>query len=629
MKSILYIATVVLAGLTFAARAQYHDAEAFEARGNVKTITVKTEKPFKTFSTTHSFLATGELASVSYGQLSDIQRDDRGRLTGYTYNDYGSYYQFEYDDQGRVIRKYFSGGSSEYKYDQRGVVIQQIEDFFSVSYLDYDYLAFDDHDNWTKRTYINGADETVVETRMIIYWSETAVRQELSASGRSGSTIVLSGSPVSGNGIRYIDDRYSDFLKYNLSGARNTYTVILGRTPISTLEQLGDVAYTDIRADNGRTNLLAVGTQDKQVSFHAYGPQNLVNYITYSIGSIPEVWKTRYGIDANIYSDPNRRRKLEALGFKFLSSSDASLFSYANEQYYVGDDTSSKLFILEFILDSDKKLSQVRISIGDEVNGNNPQLRDSAIGTSTDTSSSTESNGENSEGGGFLRHFKRLAQARAAKEEQARQLREQTQQRHDAEATAEQPSTASGTSSTPPHTTPTNQSAAQASGILSAWSMVDHPFGVLEQDITADDAIRQLSDNFGWLAELLNRTRIELSSDTGYDMVYDQRVPTASAQFSETDGRLLSYAYRFDFIHGKDCPEAAPLLLIRHMSTKFADLLAKELRAAGIELAEHEISQLRKEEAHWHYSGAGRTVDLIVHYGLDSNYDVTLKITLR
>lgn len=629
MKSILYIATVVLAGLTFTARAQYHDAEAFEAKGNVKTITVKTEKPFKTFSTTHSFLATGELASVSYGQLSDIQRDDRGRLTGYTYNDYGSYYQFEYDDQGRVIRKYFSGGSSEYKYDQRGVVIQQIEDFFSVSYLDYDYLAFDDHDNWTKRTYINGADETVVETRMIIYWSETAVRQELSASGRSGSTIVLSGSPVSGNGIRYIDDRYSDFLKYNLSGARNTYTVILGRTPISTLEQLGDVAYTDIRADNGRTNLLAVGTQDKQVSFHAYGPQNLVNYITYSIGSIPEVWKTRYGIDANIYSDPNRRRKLEALGFKFLSSSDASLFSYANEQYYVGDDTSSKLFILEFILDSDKKLSQVRISIGDEVNGNNPQLRDSAIGTSTDTSSSTESNGENSEGGGFLRHFKRLAQARAAKEEQARQLREQTQQRHDAEATAEQPSTASGTSSTPPHTTPTNQSAAQASGILSAWSMVDHPFGVLEQDITADDAIRQLSDNFGWLAELLNRTRIELSSDTGYDMVYDQRVPTASAQFSETDGRLLSYAYRFDFIHGKDCPEAAPLLLIRHMSTKFADLLAKELRAAGIELAEHEISQLRKEEAHWHYSGAGRTVDLIVHYGLDSNYDVTLKITLR
>lgn len=629
MKSILYIATVVLAGLTFTARAQYHDAEAFEAKGNVKTITVKTEKPFKTFSTTHSFLATGELASVSYGQLSDIQRDDRGRLTGYTYNDYGSYYQFEYDDQGRVIRKYFSGGSSEYKYDQRGVVIQQIEDFFSVSYLDYDYLAFDDHDNWTKRTYINGADETVVETRMIIYWPETAVRQELSASGRSGSTIVLSGSPVSGNGIRYIDDRYSDFLKYNLSGARNTYTVILGRTPISTLEQLGDVAYTDIRAYNGRTNLLAIGTQDKQVSFHAYGPQNLVNYITYSIGSIPEVWKTRYGIDANIYSDPNRRRKLEALGFKFLSSSDASLFSYANEQYYVGDDTSSKLFILEFILDSDKKLSQVRISIGDEVNGNNPQLRDSAIGTSTDTSSSTESNGENSEGGGFLRHFKRLAQARAAKEEQARQLREQTQQRHDAEATAEQPSTASGTSSTPPHTTPTNQSAAQASGILSAWSMVDHPFGVLEQDITADDAIRQLSDNFGWLAELLNRTRIELSSDTGYDMVYDQRVPTASAQFSETDGRLLSYAYRFDFIHGKDCPEAAPLLLIRHMSTKFADLLAKELRAAGIELAEHEISQLRKEESHWRYSGIDRTVDLIVHYGLNSNYDVTLKITLR
>lgn len=629
MKSILYIATVVLAGLTFAARAQYHDAEAFEARGNVKTITVKTEKPFRTFSTTYSFLATGELAATSYGEPTDIRHDSNGRITEYRYNGSEGYYRFEYDNQGRLIRKYFPGGSSEYKYDQRGLVIQEIEDFFSVSYFDYEYLAFDDHDNWTKRTYINGDDETVVETRMIIYWPETAVRQELSASGRSGSTIVLSGSPVSGNGIRYIDDKYSDFLKYTLSGTRNTYTVIIGRTPISSLSQLGDVAYTDMRANKGQTYLLAVGTQDKQVSFHAYGPQNLVNYITYSIGSIPEVWKTRYGIDANIYSDPNRRRKLEALGFKFLSSSDASLFSYANEQYYVGDDTSSKLFILEFILDSDKKLSQVRISIGDEVNGNNPQLRDSAIGTSTDTSSSTESNGENSEGGGFLRHFKRLAQARAAKEEQARQLREQTQQRHDAEATAEQPSTASGTSSTPPHTTPTNQSAAQASGILSAWSMVDHPFGVLEQDITADDAIRQLSDNFGWLAELLNRTRIELSSDTGYDMVYDQRVPTASAQFSETDGRLLSYAYRFDFIHGKDCPEAAPLLLIRHMSTKFADLLAKELRAAGIELAEHEISQLRKEESHWRYSGIDRTVDLIVHYGLNSNYDVTLKITLR
>ena len=235
MKSILYIATVVLAGLTFTARAQYHDAEAFEAKGNVKTITVKTEKPFRTFSTTYSFLATGELAATSYGEPTDIRHDSNGRITEYRYNGSEGYYRFEYDNQGRLIRKYFPGGSSEYKYDQRGLVIQEIEDFFSVSYFDYEYLAFDDHDNWTKRTYINGADETVVETRMIIYWPETAVRQELSASGRSGSTIVLSGSPVSGNGIRYIDDKYSDFLKYTLSGTRNTYTVIIGRTPISSL----------------------------------------------------------------------------------------------------------------------------------------------------------------------------------------------------------------------------------------------------------------------------------------------------------------------------------------------------------------------------------------------------------
>ena len=59
MKSILYIATAILASLPLTARAQYHDAEAFEARGNVKTITVKTEKPFKTFSTTYSFLFPG------------------------------------------------------------------------------------------------------------------------------------------------------------------------------------------------------------------------------------------------------------------------------------------------------------------------------------------------------------------------------------------------------------------------------------------------------------------------------------------------------------------------------------------------------------------------------------------
>ena len=588
MRKILLILIGMLAGPMFV-EAQYHDAEVFEAKGRVKMITEDYTRLGRTIRSTYSFSPSGELLATQQGKIVSLERDGQGRLAKYVYNDAGSYYQYEYDGQGRVIRRFFPSGKAEYEYNDKGLMIQEIGKFFSTTCIRYTYLAFDEQGNWTERI-CDREGEEAREKRVITYWPES-VATETSVPTGPRRMIRVQDQIDPGENVRYVDEKYRGLLECVLHGSQNDYIVTLGQTTLYSMSQLEDMVYTDVRGSGKDIRILQIDGDKDKIIFHS-SPTGALRYIDYKPHRIPESWKTLYGIDQNIYRDPNRKQKLVAQGFKFLSEAKQTIFEYGTENYYIGKDPDSRVILLSLLTDSDEPYL-IRISLEDDEDGHFPQLREKASDTKNVATTTNENRTTSSSGGGFLKAFDKLAQKTAQRE---------------AQATA---STASGE--------------VTAANVLSARSMVDHPFGVLDCTVTAQEAVQQLLAK-GWMAELLNN-RIELSPKSKYDLTYKKQIPNASAVFSEA-GRLLSYEYTFSTIGGEDA-ESKPLSSLRLQSVRFAYLLAAELEAQGIKLMEKTADQTKQEELKLCWENEDRTVQIYVIYDRRNGYVVTLRAQLR
>lgn len=628
MKNLTYFLLVLFLGVATIVKAQYRDAEAFEAKGNVKMIIKEVQMPTKTVRFTYSFSPDGALTTTDQGDIVSLERDHQGRLSKYVYNQYGSYNQYEYDAQGRVSRKNTDDGYSAYEYDSNGLIIKNTEKYlYSLSWIDYQYLDFDDHGNWTKRI-VNNQGSKKVETREIYYWPDTATQStgEGSAS-RPRKMIVLDDVVVSGNTTHYIDEKYRDFLEYVLHGQQNDYKIIIGQTRLSPMSKLSDVIYSDLRGNENAVNQLKIGSDEREISFNSSISSNddILSYINYAPEAIPDTWKTRYGIDKNIYNDPTRRQKLANLGFKFLSESPQTLFQYGIESYYVGSNIYDQMINLEMMIDGDKLLS-ICITLNADKNGHLPQLRETSdphegSATTAETSTTTTSSQ-----GDFLNAFDKLAKKTAQQEALKRQIRERSLQRQAAaNATTSTNTTTETTTKTSSDQTTASTNVAPSSDQLTALSMVNHPFGVLDSHVTAQTAVQQLLQK-GWLAELLDRTRIVLNTQRKYNLTYDNRIPECTARFADTEnGQLLSYDYTFSFSSGKDVPDTYPIAALRLRAIRFAHMLASELQLQGINL--EEVSNAGPAtELLLRYAGTDRTIQISVESRMDA-YTVTLSIS--
>ena len=249
MKKITYYLTLLFGGLASVAEAQYHDATVFEAKGDVKMIIHEIQQSTQRILRNYAFLASGELAATERGDIISIERDEQGRLIKYVYTKRGHYQQHEYDDQGRVSRTSFAAGSETYDYTEKGLIVKMTQNYLSsVSITNYQYLAFDDHGNWTER--ISESDgEVAREIRTITYWPKTTTGSNESLLTRhQGDQIVLDDRISSEEDDRYIDESYRGLLEYTLRGHQNNYKVILGHTRLSSMNQLPDVGYSDIKS---------------------------------------------------------------------------------------------------------------------------------------------------------------------------------------------------------------------------------------------------------------------------------------------------------------------------------------------------------------------------------------------
>ena len=142
----------------------------------------------------YAFLASEELAATERGDIISIERDEQGRLIKYVYTKPRHYQRHEYDDQGRISRTFFAAGGETYDYNDKGLIVKKTQNHLSsVCITYYQYLAFDDHGNWTER--ISESDgEVAKEIRTITYWPNTTT-------GSNESSCKL---PFLGGSIKYL-----------------------------------------------------------------------------------------------------------------------------------------------------------------------------------------------------------------------------------------------------------------------------------------------------------------------------------------------------------------------------------------------------------------------------------------
>ncbi len=161
-----------------------HDAWTLNAGGNVKEIT---EDNGATYTFTQDGKFETFLGFPAKDCLSEIKRDEKGRLTHYYFcepeTDNACGCTFVYNDNDQITEKTVEGETSstyKYEYNDKGHIVSSTtegefwdmgadEPEIFITSSTHTYEAFDDHGNWTSRTIVTGEEKSVT-TRTITYW---------------------------------------------------------------------------------------------------------------------------------------------------------------------------------------------------------------------------------------------------------------------------------------------------------------------------------------------------------------------------------------------------------------------------------------------------------------------------
>ena len=168
MKKIFMMIALLAIPFAMQAQSKFHDVEANEAQGKVKSITTT----MMGMTQTINFSEDGKITS---GSISDAKYDADGFIQSAKIDMMGQSTEIKYlwengKLKGQVISVMGQELKMTYKYDEKGIVISQNVDMggqvMDSPYTDY---QFDDQGNWTSRkTSMMGQD--MVTTRTFEYY---------------------------------------------------------------------------------------------------------------------------------------------------------------------------------------------------------------------------------------------------------------------------------------------------------------------------------------------------------------------------------------------------------------------------------------------------------------------------
>lgn len=168
MKKVLMMIALMAMPFAMQAQTKFHDVEANEAKGNVKTMTIT----MMGFTRTIEFSEDGKMKA---GEITDCVYDDNGYLLSAKMNMQGQSVpvKFEWTDgrlTGQTLSVMGQEMKSNFNYDEKGVVTSASVDMggqkMETPYTNY---QFDENGNWTSRT-MSVMGQEMTTTRSFTYY---------------------------------------------------------------------------------------------------------------------------------------------------------------------------------------------------------------------------------------------------------------------------------------------------------------------------------------------------------------------------------------------------------------------------------------------------------------------------
>ncbi len=162
---------MAMLALPFAMQAQtkYHDVEANEAKGPVKTMTIEANGVKQTVE----FSQEGKMTNSNV--MSDAVYDENGYLTSVKINiqGQGSTIKNEWENgrlKSRILNVMGNDVKTSFNYDEKGIVKSESIDMGGQAMdIPYSEYKFDDHGNWISRK-ISMMGQELITTRTFTYY---------------------------------------------------------------------------------------------------------------------------------------------------------------------------------------------------------------------------------------------------------------------------------------------------------------------------------------------------------------------------------------------------------------------------------------------------------------------------
>lgn len=392
----------------------------------------------------------------------------------------------------------------------------------------------------------------------------------------SASLIILTGPDFTEAPSHRIDEYFRDLLQYDIRGSQHTYRVTVGQTTLEELANLKDVSFDEIYRDEGR--VLRITLAGGGITFRTGEGSDRIVSVEYDAASLPAIWATRYAIDRELLTRPERQMELGTADIEWVQTVEASFWTSAYEEYAVkaGDET---LITLTMFPDGDD-LSLIRVELQPDVQGRYPHLaaisKDGRIG-------------------GFLQQsFGRL-------------------RLENTERTISLDETLQATS-------------------LSIWTLINRPLGILPGRATLADAKKALAQHRDWKPERSESSGIRLTPENGYDLAFGYEVPQAEVFFygPEESSPVRAFTFCFHFTRGESFMDDTTDTVLRLNAERWAMQIVNELQALGYSFDEQEDTASGKQR--WHHGSGLRSVDIYVfpqsRFQPDDTYSTLIRVQL-